>query len=74
MWEAATVKDIICCILSNRNKDGGSDKCLCRASSLPKAECPTAVNLGGEAVAPLHCFLKRNKKNWSGAFERQDSG
>lgn len=51
----------------------GVMKCLCRVSSLPRAQCPTTVNLGGEAVTPLHCLLKRNKKNWSGAFESQDS-
>lgn len=28
MWEAATVKDTICCILSNINKDRGSDEVL----------------------------------------------
>jgi len=28
MWEAATVEDVICCILSNINKDEGSDEVL----------------------------------------------
>lgn len=48
-------------------------KCLHRLSQLLRAGCPTIVNLGDEAVGLLHCFLKRDKKNWSGTFERQGS-